>query len=195
MEDDERVLRAAGFAWLGPGFFLALALTCVVCWIASPEDGVLFGGIGLVFAIVALAAYWRIRQESVVVGDGWIEIRSPFTGKSKVRFDEVIEVRGIGDDVSWKWVLGWCASALITGLMVFAVTGWHASAVSGALLSLGVGLSGLHTRYSDMWLMLPRARSAILRGWVRGAREIGREIERCVALKAVSAEEPLAEFP
>jgi hypothetical protein len=189
----ERVLRAAGFAWLSPGLFLLLSIACLVGWIAWPEDGALFGLIGLVLAVLALAAFWRIKEESVIVGDGWIEIRSPFTGTSRVRFDEVTEVRGIGDDASWRWFAGWCGSALAVGLFVFALTGWRAVGVTGAFLSLGTGLSGLRTRYSDMWLVLPRARSITLRGWIKGAREIGREIERRVESKAASAEESVAE--
>lgn len=192
MEGGERVLRAAIFAWLYPGFFLLLSLACLAGWIVWPEDGVLFGLIGLVLAVVALALFWRIREESVIVGDGWIEIRSPFTGTSNVSFDEVTEVRGIGDDVTWRWIAGWGGSALAVGLLVFALTGLRLGAGFGTLFSLGLGLAGLRTRYSDMWLVQPRARSVILRGWVRGAREIGLEIERCIASRQGSADEAAA---
>lgn len=192
MEGGERVLRAARFAWLYPGFFMLLSMACLAGWIAWPEHGFLFGLIGLVLAVVALAALWRIREESVIVGDGWIKIRSPFTGTLSVPFDEVTEVRGIGGEVTWRWFAGWCGSALAVGLLVFALTGLRSAPWFGTLLSLGLGLAGLRTRYSDMWLMQPRARSVILRGWVRGAREIGLEIERCIASRQGSADEAAA---
>lgn len=187
-EDGERVLRAARVAWLSPGFFLLLAVACAVCWMAWPEDGALYGFIGLVFAIAALAVFWRIREESVIVGDGWIEIRSPFTGTARIRFVEVQEVRTIGGVFSWRRLgvcLGWAACIV---LIVSAVWGKEQAFLAGGAAGAGIigQLSAVRTRHSDMWLVLPRARSVMLRGWVRGAREIGREIERCVAARAAS---------